>query len=183
MSGCEVWLGKEDAYFFTERRDLIAFEESVAEFHINRFYEYGTAIEFGGMSIMPVHCAGHTPGTTCLFFDIEHDGKKLTCGIHGGLGTNGLSRLELEENGWPLSRQQEYVDNITAMKDMHVDVVLPSHAGHPVDYNFFKIAETDDGTENGFIDTGAWKRMLESKLTVMAALLEEERREDTACKE
>ena len=182
ISGCEIWIGKEDAYFFTERRDLIAFEHTVGPFRIDRYFEYGKPIEFGGMSILPIHCAGHTPGTTCLFFDLEHNGQTLTCGIHGGLGTNGLSRLELEENGWPLSRQQEYLDNLGAMKEMKVDVVLPSHAGHPVNYNFFQIAKEDDGTCNGYIDPGAWKRMLESKLAVMNALMAEERLEDEAAK-
>ena len=29
MSGCETWIGQDDAYFFTERRDLINCEETV----------------------------------------------------------------------------------------------------------------------------------------------------------
>ena len=178
ISDCEIWIGKEDAYFFTERRDLIAFEDNVGPFRIDCFYNYGTPIEFGGMSILPVHCAGHTPGTTSLFFDVEHNGQVLTCGIHGGLGTNGLSKLELIENGWPFSRQQECLDNLNTMKEMKVDVVLPSHAGHTVDHNFFEIAKNDDGTGNGFIDSGAWKRMLESRVVMMQNLIEQERKEE-----
>lgn len=177
MSGCEIWIGKEDAYFFTQRRDLIAFEDHVGPFRIDRYYDYGTPIDFGGMSITPIHCPGHTPGTTCLFFEVEHRGEKLTCGVHGGLGTNGLSKLELEENGWPLSRQSDYVNNITAMKEMQVDVVLPSHAGHTVDHPFFELAKQDDGSGDGFIDRGAWKRMLEGKLGAMMDLLQREREE------
>ncbi|MBS7527598.1 MBL fold metallo-hydrolase [Fusibacter paucivorans] len=177
MSGCEIWLGKDDAYFFTERRDLIALEDHVADFKIDQFYDYENVIEFGGMSIRPVHCAGHTPGTTCLIFDIMHNGRKLHCGIHGGLGTNGLSKLELQDNGWPLSQQQTYIDNLTALKEMPIDVVLPSHVSHAVDYDFFEIAANDDGTGDGFIDGGAWKRMLESKLMVMKALIDQEEME------
>lgn len=40
MSGCEIWLGKDDEYFFTERRDLIAFEDHVSGFPIDRFFNY-----------------------------------------------------------------------------------------------------------------------------------------------
>lgn len=179
MSGCEIWLGEGDAYFFTQRRDLIVFEDHVAPFPIHHFYDYDTPIEFGGMSIRAVPCPGHTPGTTCLFFDVEHAGKNLTCAIHGGLGINGLSRGELKESGWPERLQREYVENLTAMQEIPVDVVLPSHAGHTVGHDFFAIARQDDGSGEGFIDPGAWKRMLESKLQAMGELMAREREEAT----
>lgn len=179
MSGCEIWIGKDDAYFFTERRDLIAFEDAVGDFKINHYYDYEKPIEFGGMVIRPVHCAGHTPGTTCFFFDVEHEGKKLTCAIHGGLGSNGMSRIELKQNGWPETRPQEFVNNLMKMKEMPVDVVLPSHEGHAVDYRFFELAAKDDGSGNAFIDTGAWKRMLESKMKAVEAIIASDASEDT----
>lgn len=149
MSNCEIWINEKDAYFFTERRDLIAFEDRVPEFRIDHYYDSDQSICFGGMTIWPVPCPGHTPGTTSFFFEVEHEGRKLTVAMHGGLGTNTLSKEDLLTNGWPLSFQQGYLDMLRQMKRRSVDVLIPSHAGHAKTYPFFDIAAQDDGTGNG----------------------------------
>ena len=160
MSNCEIWINEKDAYFFTERRDLIAFEDRVPEFRIDHYYDSDQSICFGGMTIWPVPCPGHTPGTTSFFFEVEHEGRKLTVAMHGGLGTNTLSKEDLLTNGWPLSFQQGYLDMLRQMKRRSVDVLIPSHAGHAKTYPFFDIAAQDDGTGNGFIRPNAWREML-----------------------
>lgn len=174
MSNCEIWINEKDAYFFTERRDLIAFEDRVPEFRIDHYYDSDQSICFGGMTIWPVPCPGHTPGTTSFFFEVEHEGHKLTVAMHGGLGTNTLSKEDLLTNGWPLSFQQGYLDMLRQMKRRSVDVLIPSHAGHAKTYPFFDIAAQDDGTGNGFIRPNAWREMLEIKEQEMLALLERE---------
>ena len=174
MSNCEIWINEKDAYFFTERRDLIAFEDRVPEFRIDHYYDSDQSICFGGMTIWPVPCPGHTPGTTSFFFELEHEGRKLTVAMHGGLGTNTLSKEDLLTNGWPLSFQQGYLDMLRQMKRRSVDVLIPSHAGHAKTYPFFDIAAQDDGTGNGFIRPNAWREMLEIKEQEMLALLERE---------
>ena len=173
MSNCEIWINEKDA-FFTERRDLIAFEDRVPEFRIDHYYDSDQSICFGGMTIWPVPCPGHTPGTTSFFFEVEHEGRKLTVAMHGGLGTNTLSKEDLLTNGWPLSFQQGYLDMLRQMKRRSVDVLIPSHAGHAKTYPFFDIAAQDDGTGNGFIRPNAWREMLEIKEQEMLALLERE---------
>ena len=174
MSNCEIWINEKDAYFFTERRDLIAFEDRVPEFRIDHYYDSDQSICFGGMTIWPVPCPGHTPGTTSFFFEVEHEGRKLTVAMHGGLGPNTLSKEDLLTNGWPLSFQQGYLDMLRQMKRRSVDVLIPSHAGHAKTYPFFDIAAQDDGTGNGFIRPNAWREMLEIKEQEMLALLERE---------
>lgn len=163
MSGCEVWIGKDEEFFFTERRDLIVCEDTVPEFEITNFYDYDSVIDLGDIKIQPVHCPGHTPGTTSLFFDVEHEGKNLTCAIHGGLGAGVLTKKQLDKSGQPLSMREEYLESIAKVFDRKVDVVLPSHAGHCVDHDFLKIGAEDDGTGNGFINPEEWKKMLTSK--------------------
>ena len=174
MSNCEIWINEKDAYFFTERRDLIAFEDRVPEFRIDHYYDSDQSICCGGMTIWPVPCPGQTPGTTSFFFEVEHEGRKLTVAMHGGLGTNTLSKEDLLTNGWPLSFQQGYLDMLRQMKRRSVDVLIPSHAGHAKTYPFFDIAAQDDGTGNGFIRPNAWREMLEIKEQEMLALLERE---------
>lgn len=177
ISGCETWISEKDAFFFTERRDLINFEWTVPEFRIDHYYDYDSVLDFGDVKIKPVLCSGHTPGTTSLFFDVQHEGKTLTCGIHGGLGAFVLSRRELEKVNLPISTQQVYLESMDRVRDMKVDIVLPSHAAHPVDYNFYAIADADDGTGNGFIDPTAWKRMIDAKKGEMIRMMEKEKAE------
>lgn len=172
MSGCEIWIGQEDAMFFTERRDLIAFEDHVPEFELTGCYDYSKPIDLGNIVLEAVHCPGHTPGVTSFFFSVQHKGRTVNCAIHGGLGSALVSRANLEKNRLPLSLQQDYCESIDKVIDRPVDVVLPSHAGHCVDYDFFKIADNDDGSGDGFIDPGAWKRMLTKKKSELLALIE-----------
>lgn len=163
MSGCEIWMGEGDAFFFTERRDLISCEDHVPEFTVTGYYDYNKKIDLGNIVLEPVHCPGHTPGTTTFFFPIQHEGRTLNCAIHGGLGAVVLSRKNLEESRIPLSVRDDYCRSIDKVIDRDVDIVLPSHVGHCVDHDFFAIAAQDDGTGNGFIEPTAWKRMLTGK--------------------
>ena len=174
MSGCEVWIGEKDAYFFTERRDLIAFEDRVPEFRIDHYYDYTKPMVFGDTTIQPVLCTGHTPGTTSFFIDVTHKGQKLVAAMHGGLGSNTLSKEELTANGWPLSYQQGYLEMVQVMKERRVDVLIPSHAGHAPKCPFFAIADADDGSGDGFVCPNAWREMLENKEGEMLELLRRE---------
>lgn len=169
LSGCEVWLNEREAFFFTERRDLIVNEDHVPEFTINHYY--ADSIDFGNILVRTVSTPGHTPGTTSMFFDIQHNGRTLTCGIHGGLGVSGLSKKELLAAGRPLETQLEYLDMLRQVKDYKVDIVLPSHPNHAVDYPVFDIAETEDGSGDGFVDPSAWSRMVQGKIDTMEKFL------------
>lgn len=163
MSGCETWIGQGDAFFFTERRDLIALEDHVPEFKIDHYYDYDGVIDLGDLKLKPVHCPGHTPGTTSFFFEINHKGQPLTCAIHGGLGAVVLSKENLLRSRIPLEIRDIYCASIDKVVDAKVDVVLPSHVGHCVGHDFFAIAQKDDGSGDGFVDPTAWKRMLTQK--------------------
>ena len=174
MSGCEIWLGKDDEYFFTERRDLIAFEDHVSGFPIDRFFNYSSTIDLGNFVLRPVHCPGHTPGTTSIFFDVDHRGKKLSCALHGGLGNGVLTRDYLAKKNLPLETRDIYLRSLDQVVDAKVDVVLPSHAGHCVGHDFFAIADQDDGSGAGFIDPTAWKRMLLGKRKELLDLIQTE---------
>lgn len=171
MSGCEIWLGKDDTFFFTERRDLIGFEKRVPNFTINHFYDYDGTLDFGDLIIRPIHCPGHTPGTTSFFFDICHEGKNLTCAMHGGLGIASLTKEALTIARMPLSTQEVYLKNLEKIMDCKVDVVLPSHAKHAVGHDIFQIAAKDSGDGIGFIDSTAWKRMIINKKQEMLQMM------------
>ncbi|MCI8423147.1 MAG: MBL fold metallo-hydrolase [Lawsonibacter sp.] len=171
MSGCEIWIGQGDAFFFTERRDLIVNEDRVPAFQIDRFYDYDSEIDLGDVKLKPVHCPGHTPGTTSFFFKIRHRDRSLTCAIHGGLGAVVLSKENLRRSRLPLETRDIYCQSIDKVIDARVDVVLPSHVGHCVEHDFFGIARRDDGSGDGFVEPTAWKRMLTQKKAEVLELI------------
>ncbi|MDR1979450.1 MAG: MBL fold metallo-hydrolase [Synergistaceae bacterium] len=161
-SGCEIFLGKEDHMFFTERPDLILFENHVPRFTIHRAYDYDKPMDFGNVVITPVHTPGHTPGTTSFFIETRHGGKIVICAMHGGLGLNGLSKDELRDNRLPESLQQEYLDSLLALQKKKVDVVLASHAHQ---YNMLERAALDDGSGEVFLDKeNGWYKMLDKNI-------------------
>ncbi|MBS7525393.1 MBL fold metallo-hydrolase [Fusibacter paucivorans] len=174
ISGCEVWIGEGDGFFFTERRDLIVFEDRVPPFKIDHYYDYNQKIQIGDFSIEPVHCPGHTPGTSSLFFDIERNGEVLKCAVHGGLGAAVMSNAYLTANKLPVSLQTDYLNSIDKVVDRKVDIVLPSHAGHCVDHDFLSFANTDGSK---FIDPSAWRRMLLAKKAEIVKIIENEKNE------
>jgi len=168
-SRCEIWLGKEDHFFFTERPELIIFEDHVPRFSIDRAYEYDKRMEFGTLNIRPIHTPGHTPGTTTFFIETVHQGKLVTCALHGGLGINGLSTDELKENRLPLSLQQDFLHSLEYLKTQHVDVILPSHAHQ---YDIFSRAARDDGSGEVFLDRdGAWNAIMDKHIELIRELM------------
>ena len=161
VSGCEIWLGKDDLFFLTERRDLIYHEEDVPVFTVDHCYSDDEPIVQGNTVIRTASTPGHTPGTTTFFYTIRHEGRTLTGATFGGIGLNGLSKLELTRNRLPLSLQDKYIESLKKMLEEHVDVQLPSHNKHCP--SFFA-ARDMDGRPEAFIDETKWPEMIRSML-------------------
>lgn len=175
LSGCEIWIGKHDEFYLTESRYMIMFEDTVPYFPITNFYDYDSVIDCGDIRIKPLHCPGHTPGTTSFFFDIQHKGRTLTCAIHGGIGASFLARDVMARSGIPLSMRDNYLASIDKVRDIHVDVVLPSYPARFVGYDFFGASESDDGSGDSFIHSDAWGKKLDAKRDeLLSMMLKEE---------
>ena len=172
MSGCEVWIGEGDACYFSEHREWIAHEERVSEFELTGCYDYSKPIDLGNFQLEAVHCPGHTEGTTSFFFEATYRGERVNCAIHGGLGAGVLADQCILEMGLRKTLRDDYLVSIDKVLDRPVDVVLPSHAGHPVGYDFLGIADGKPGAGDTFVDRGAWKRMLMSKRAEIVKLIE-----------
>lgn len=155
----KVWIGKEDAFFFTERPDLIA--APITPFTIDNYYNYSKVFEMGNTAIEFKFCPGHTPGTTTFLIHSKHKGVPIIAAMHGGLGLNGLTYEELEENGLPRHLQADYVKQLREMQMLSVDVVLPSHNHN---YDILSRYAKDDGNRNIFIDPAGWQNMLQDML-------------------
>ncbi len=154
-----VWIGENDAFFFTERTDLICGE--IPPFTINEYYDYSKPFEMGNVKIEFKLCAGHTPGTTTFVIRTSHHGKPVIAAMHGGLGLNGLTYEELEENRLPAHLQADYVNQLREMMKLHVDIVIPSHNHN---YDLLSRYKADDGTGNIYQDPEGWQKMLQEML-------------------
>ena len=172
MSGCEVWVGEGDYSFFHGHREWIGHEERCPEFEITGCYDYSKPIDLGNFQLEAVHCPGHTEGTTSFFFEATYEGKRVNCAIHGGLGAGVLTDSNITAMGLRKSLRDDYLVSIDKVIDRPVDVVLPSHAGHAVGYDFFGIADKKPGAGDSFVDSGAWRRMLTSKRAEIVKLIE-----------
>lgn len=158
-SRAKVWIGKEDAFFFTERPDLIC--APVTPFTIDEYYDYSKPFVMGSVTIEFKLCPGHTPGTTTFLIHTKHKEKPVVAAMHGGLGLNGLTYEELEENRLPSHLQADYINQLREMMKLSVDIVLPSHNHN---YDIISRYKEDDGSQDAYIDPAGWQNMMQDML-------------------
>ena len=173
-TGCEIWFPQGDAFFLSERRDLIIEEEHVPEFEVTGYFDYDSVMDFGNIQIKPVHTPGHTPGCTSFLITVDN-GSKTLLGMHGGLGLNGLSKAELMENGLPISLQQEYLKSLQKIAKAPVDIVIPSHLVHfPGDY-MGMVARNADGSGDSLRVPGAWASLMENRIAQIKTIIQRDK--------
>lgn len=160
-SGAQVWLGEPDAFFFTERPDLIIDADHVPPFTINNYYDYHKEFQMGKVKIRFIATPGHTPGVTTFVIPAEVGGKTVLTAMHGGLGLNGLTRPELDDNRLPYTLQSDFVKGLQELQKLPVDIVLPSHNHN---YDMLGRYKQFGGKEEGFINPGGWQKMLQGVL-------------------
>lgn len=170
LTGCRCHFPEGDAFFLTERRDLIVHEEQVAPFHVDAYYDYDGTLTFGGTTVKPVHTPGHTPGTTSFLITTVEQGREVTCALMGGLGLNGLEKYELRQNGLPETLQEDFHQALLALNKWKVDVTLPSH---PHVYPEF-LGFVGKGPR-AFINQERWQKMLAPKLAGIERMIRENR--------
>ena len=160
-TGARIYMGREDLFFLTERPELVhAAGGWFTPFHVDEFYEKGKPVRLGNMVIETKHCPGHTPGTYSFFFDIEENGKKYRCGMHGGIGVNTLVDSFFEESGLPLSLREDFENNLCKMREEKVDIPLGSHTNH---CEMLKKASKIGGGTNPFIDPLGFRKFIDER--------------------
>lgn len=174
-SGCEIYFPEGDAFFLTERRDLIICEERVPEFTVTGYYDYGADMDFGNIRVRPVHTPGHTPGCTSFLIDVDCGKEALCLGMLGGVALNGLSLAELKENRLPLSLQEDYLHSLENIRSAPVDILALSHPGHYLP-EYAALIPQNDGTGKILRVPGAWERLLDSRIAEIRRLMERDRK-------
>ena len=95
-----------------------------------------------------------------FFFGVEHHGKTLTVGTHGGTGVNSLEAAFLESHDLPFSLRDDFRAGLHALKRRQVDVFVGNHAGQS--HTKQKYARLMAGDENAFVDPTEWAEYLDS---------------------
>lgn len=127
MSGCEVWLSKEDEVMHQMHKDRTDHLPMV-DFTVTNFYD-DAPIQLGRFSIQVKLAPGHTPGAVAFLFSDTDDetGKTYACAMHGGIGVPMMRPENLEE--WSLTREIafQFVEDCAELAKWKVDIMLPSH--------------------------------------------------------
>ena len=129
-------------------------------------YEYGKPLRIAGFEVTPVHCPGHTPGTTSFILtDYDEQGTPVRIAIHGGLGFIQLRDECFTDALSAIAARQLYRDTQTALSALPVDIPL---SFHPYNVHMLELLETGDW--HALIQPEMWKQMLSERLTQLSAL-------------
>lgn len=171
-TGAKVFMGKEDEYLMTERKDLIYSSGfPFTPFRIDEYFDDNKPIRLGEVTIHAIHTPGHTPGTRSFFLeDRDEAGNVYRIAMHGGLGLNTLTDDLLKESGWPVSLREAYLASLLRVRDMKVDIALTFH---PSQTNMLsKVGKISD-TANPFIDPGAWAKLMDEQIPAVKNLIQQ----------
>lgn len=174
LSGAKIYLGKRDLEFLHERKDLLLVDPryTCGEFEPDHLYEDGVPVTLGNISIRTYSTPGHTPGCTSMLFDVtDKDGRVLTCGIHGGVGLNTLSRQYFQEMNQPPTLRDEFIEGLKRMDELHVDICLPSHTNQ---VGILPLVPEITQEHNPFIDPSIWHELMKERLERVYAMIEAE---------
>lgn len=162
LFGAKIYIGRPDNDIINGKRDLSWAKElgydRLPDFDADVLLDDGDTIELGNTSIRCLIKPGHTEGTIAMFFDTEHEGKRVSCAMHGGVGVNSMLPSFLNRYELPLSLPDTFRSGLKAMTDMKVDVVLGNHPCQNDTEG--KLARILAGEKNACIDPSEWLRFL-----------------------
>lgn len=171
-TGAESYAPREDAHVLMSPDDsILGFGFDYQPVVPSRLYAEGENIELGSISIEPVLVGGHTPGTTCFFFnDRDDNGNEFTVGIHGGLGLSPLGDSHFETADEAVLARNIYRAAQAKLYSRHVDIPLSFHP-----YNFNILEKTAFGDWHGLINASGWKEVLDERLKCLDDIESESR--------
>jgi metallo-beta-lactamase class B len=162
ITGAKTWIGTADAPYADGRQKLMTWANELGfeyheQFEPDFLINDGDVFELGSVKIEMLSTPGHTPGTISFFFDMPHKERKLTVGMHGGVGTNSMCKSFLEKYSLDFSCRQDFFAGLEKLSKKKVDVFIGNHT-----WNNDTIGKSKSITEehNPFIDEDAWPAFL-----------------------
>ena len=161
LCGAKTWIGAADASYANGSVDLTWAKELGQSYHEAFEPDFlisdGDVLELGNVRIEMLNTPGHTPGTVSFFFDMQHGGKTLKVGMHGGVGTNSMDKSFLDKYGLDYCCREQFFDGLERLRKIDVDVFIGNHT-----WNNDTIEKSQRITKdyNPFIDKSAWQEFL-----------------------
>lgn len=170
--GAKIYMSKEDWEMLQHHPEWVYFDyQNWCDFTPDEFYADDKVLDFGDIKINTLLTPGHTPGTTSFFFeDYDSEGRRYKVAMHGGVGINTLtSDFYQKTPGWPENLPQLFYDNMVQMRDIDLDIPLPSHPMHiPI---FDKAGQYKEGPDNPFINPQGWRDMVDKRIEQVLPIL------------
>ncbi|MEE3487733.1 MAG: MBL fold metallo-hydrolase [Bulleidia sp.] len=155
----KIWLSRTDTEFLHHPINQEEGIFKVPEIHVDCFYDDNVPFTMGNVTIRTRLAPGHTPGTSAFFISMpDENGKTVTVGIHGGVGTNSMSDEYLAKWHLDPTLRQQFIDGCEAMKSEHVDITIPSHPAHG---DLMSRRGADANDYRPLVDEDEWARFLE----------------------
>ncbi len=162
LSGCEIWLSREDEIEHQKHADDTQ-PFRVTPYAVTDFYDDDNPVRMGRFTIRTRLCPGHTPGVTSFFFDDTDDvtGRTYHVALHGGLGVDPMMRPEtLRRNGYPEEMAHRFIRDCYELAGMPVDIALASHYNQA---NIVPNIPADTNDYSVFVADYAWGDVLRNR--------------------
>ncbi len=161
FTNAEMWLGEEDSMFIGKPELLFSDVYSCPDLTVDRFYEDDEPVRLGRFAIHAIRTPGHTPGARSMFFYDTAGGKKVLCGMHGGLGFATMENTYLAESGWDLNLRNQFLCGLHVLKDLPVDIAIGSH---PKATRMLERLDANQGKTFPLVDPSMWTWMLNDRI-------------------
>ena len=177
LTGATVYLGKKDLKMVTGAENSSLAEE---EFGV-AFTDFFTPdvllndedhVTLGNTDVLCLSTPGHTAGTMSFFFNVT-DGTTTYCaGMHGGVGTNTLTKAFLTEHGLPFTNRDVFLNSLEKVKGEPVEIFLGNHVGNNDTEG--KLQRVHNGEKLAFLAPNEWLTFLESRKERLNNLISKE---------
>ena len=157
ITGAKIAIGAADREYVNGENDLTYAREYEMEFD---FFEPdillsdGDTVTLGDTTVRAVATPGHTPGAMSYFFSVGEGEEAFVAALHGGMGTNTLSREYLDRYSLPYSLRDDFVAAMKRLSEESVDIFLGNHMQHN------KTGEKADRVRSGdkyaFVNPDEW---------------------------
>jgi metallo-beta-lactamase class B len=158
MTGAKTVLGRADREYANGRLDLTYAKELGLEyneaFEPDILLDDGDTLTLGNTTVLAVATPGHTPGAMSYFFNVTDGASVYRAGLHGGMGTNTLTREFLEKYSLPFTLRDDFRRSMLRLAKEKVDIFLGNHMQHNKTPE--KMERLLAGDKYAFVNPGEW---------------------------
>lgn len=177
LTGGKTFLGALDRDYVNGKLDLSWAKElgvHLETFEPDVLLHDGDIIALGNTVIKAIATPGHTPGAMSYIFNVHENGKILTAGLHGGAGTNSMTRKFLDHYHLSYDCRTDFFASMDRLKTFRVDIFLGNHANQSKTSE--KYQQLLGGDPDAFVDPTGWGEFAETAKKQLQKVIEEENR-------